>query len=123
MRLMKKRFLLIAALAAILVSCGTIQPVKPTAVEKCDIENVGTRKFLEEVDYAADTAYTVSFALQYMQEYGANDKPLPVRIAWTGDAAQLIISTAASFKGAAEQPVSGSPAEIFNLIPGVNYFL
>ena len=80
---MKKRFLLIAALAAILVSCGTIQPVKPTAVEKCDIENVGTRKFLEEVDYAADTAYTVSFALHYMQEYGANDKPLPVRIAST----------------------------------------
>lgn len=122
MRLMKKRFLLIAALAAILVSCGTIQTVKPTAVEKCDIENVGTRIFLEEVDYAADTAYTVSFALQYMQEYGANDKPLPVRIAWTGDAARLIISTATSFKGAAEQPVSGSPAEIFNLIPGVNYF-
>ena len=122
MRLMKKRFLLIAALAAILVSCGIIQPVKPTAVEKCDIENVGTRKFLEEVDYAADTAYTVSFALQYMQEYGANDKPLPVRIAWTGDAAQLVLSTAANFKGVVEQPVSDSPAEIFNLIPGVNYF-
>lgn len=36
------------------------QPVKQTAVEECDIENVGTRKFLKEVDYAADTAYSLS---------------------------------------------------------------
>lgn len=122
MRFMKRRFLLIAALAAILVSCGTIQPVKPTAVEKCDIENVGTRKFLEEVDYAADTAYILSFAREYMQEYGANDKPLPVRIAWTGEAAQLFISTDARFKGAVGQPVSDSPAEVFNLIPDMDYY-
>ena len=71
MRLMKIRFLLIAALAAVLVSCGTAQPAKRTAVETCDIENIGTRKFLEEVDYTADTAYTISFVREYMQEYDA----------------------------------------------------
>ena len=119
---MKRRFLLIAAFAAVLVSCGTAQSVKRTVIEECDIENPGTRKFLEEVDYAADTAYTLSHALEYMQEYGANDKPLPVRIAWTGEAARLILSTAANFKGGVELPASDSPAEIYNLIPGVNYF-
>ena len=122
MRIMKRRLLLIAAFAAVLVSCGTAQSVKRTVVEECDIENPGTRKFLEEVDYAADTAYTLSRALEYMQEYGANDKPLPVRIAWTGEAAKLVLSTDAKFKNSIEQPVSDSPAEIYNLIPGVNYY-
>ena len=122
MRIMKRRFLLIAAFAAVLVSCGTTQSVKRTVVEEFDIENPGTRKFLEEVDYAADTAYTLSYAREYMQEYGANDKPLPVRIAWTGEAAKLVLSTDAKFKNSVEQPVTDSPAEIFNLIPGVNYY-
>ena len=122
MRIMKRRILLIAALAAVLVSCGTAQSVKRVAVEECDIENAGTRKFLEEVDYAADTAYTLSFARDYMEKYDANDKPLPVRIAWTGEAAKIVLATAANFKGAVEQSVSDSPAEVYNLIPGVNYY-
>lgn len=119
---MKRRLLLIAALAAILVSCGTARPSKRTVIEEIDIENAGTRKFLENVDYAADTAYTLSFAQEYMREYGANDKPLPVRIAWTGEAARLVLCTAANFKSGVETPVSDSPAEIYNLVPGVNYY-
>lgn len=55
-----------------MTSVSTAQSVKRTVIEECDIENPGTRKFLEEVDYAADTAYTLSHALEYMQEYGAN---------------------------------------------------
>ena len=46
---MKKRFLLLAALAALTV-CAAAQEVKIGVV------NDGTRRFLEEVDYTADTA-------------------------------------------------------------------
>ncbi len=120
---MKKRVLIIAVLAAIAVSCGPAASLKRAAVEECDIENPGTRKFLEEVDYTRDTAYTLSFVKDYREQYGANDKPLPVTIAWTGaPAARIVLSTTPNFKEIIDLPGSASPAEIYNLIPGVDYY-
>ena len=115
-------FVFASAMAALLVSCGTIRPTGKLAIEECDIENAGTRQFLEEVDYAADTAYTLSFAREYYKERGANDKPQPVRISWQGDAARIVLATSPKQKDGIEVSASASPAEIYNLIPGVNYY-
>ena len=122
---MKRNALLFAfasAMAAILVSCGTVRPTAQLAIEECDIENAGTRQFLEEVDYATDTAYTLSFARDYYKERGANDKPLPVRISWQGDAARIVLATSSKQQDGIEVAASASPAEIYNLIPGVIYY-
>lgn len=51
---MKKYLLLFAAFVA--------ASLFASAQEVCNIENEGTRKFLEEIDYSADTAYVLSFA-------------------------------------------------------------
>ena len=53
---MKRKCLLLAAFAAMTV-CAYAQDVK------CDIVNEGTRRFLEEVDYADDPEYTVSYGV------------------------------------------------------------
>lgn len=111
---MTRRILWFAALVTLTLgaaSCGSAQGVKRTSVEELDIENPGTRKFLEEVNYAADTAYTLSFAREYMEEYGASDKPLPVTISWTGEASRLILSTAANFKDSVD-PLSPEEIEL-----------
>ena len=75
--IMKKRFILLAALAAMLlgVSCSSVHRVSSASVvqpgfelEECDIENPGTRMFLEEVDYSNDPDYTLSFARDYRSD-------------------------------------------------------
>lgn len=111
---MKKLLLLSAALVA---ACLCVR-----AQEVCDIENEGTRKFLEEIDYSADTAYVLSFARDYKKNFGANDKPLPVTLSWEGEAARLIMSTSPDLEGAFEVPATASPARVFNLIPGITYY-
>ena len=68
---MKKRLLLFAAVSAFLaysISCESIHSLKNVAVEECNIENEGTRKFLDEVDYSNDTAYTVSYDMISYQD-------------------------------------------------------
>ena len=108
---------------ALLVSCASVKSQKNLPVDECDIENEGTRKFLEEVDYTSDTTYTVSFARDYMKEYGANDRPLPVTVSWEGGAASgIVMSLTSDFKESFEVKASESPAEIYNLIPGVDYY-
>lgn len=123
---MRRRIFLLAVLsafAAFTVSCGSVTSLKQLTGEECDIENVGTRKYLEEVDYSNDADYTVSFARDYKHNFGANDKPLPVRISWTGaPATKILMSTSPKFDDAFEVPASESPAEIYNLIPGVKYY-
>ena len=127
---MRRRYFLLAAFAALfLTACSTTHRLSSQAAQptleyaECDIENEGTRKFLEEVDYSNDPDYVQSFALDYKKEYGANDKPLPVKVSWTGEgAARLLVSTSSDFSGAKEFQVSGSPAEVFNLVPGVKYY-
>lgn len=110
-------------MAMLAVSCGAVRSQKQISADECDIENEGTRKFLDEVDYASDTTYTVSFARDYMDKYGANDKPRPVTVSWTGEpASKIVLSTSADFKDAFEVKGSESPAEIYNLIPGVKYY-
>ena len=139
---MKNRILLLATLAVVCAcsssksalntvstsNAAVSSQVAPAAqftfgAVECDIENEGTRKFLEEVDYSSDPDYVLSFAKEYKSEYGANDKPLPVRITWTGGAvAKLMLSTSPQFDDAREVPVEASQAVIYNLIPGVQYY-
>ena len=123
---MKRRVLLFAVLSAFLavgVSCASSRSQKNVTVDECDIENEGTRKFLEEVDYTSDTAYVTSFARDYMDKYGANDRPLPVTIEWEGaSASKILVSETSDFKESFEVEGSESPAKVYNLIPGVNYY-
>ena len=123
---MKKRLLLFAVIAvylAVIISCSSVSSLKRATVDEYDIENEGTRKFLDEVDYTADTAYTVSFARDYMDDYGANDRPLPVTVSWTGESATKIqMSTSPRFKETFDVLASTSPVEIYNLIPDIDYY-
>ena len=114
-----RRFLLFAAVAALFAgSCSPPRHVTNSAtvppaleLEECDIENPGTRMFLEEVDYSNDPDYTVSFARDYRNEHGANDRPLPVRISWNGGpAASIRLSKSPLFENAFEVPAETSPA-------------
>ena len=129
--LMKRIYLFksLAVLAFFVVSCGSIKSQKNITPQECDIENEGTRKFLEEVNYT-DTTYTVSYARDYKKNYGANDKPLPVTISWEGGPADgIYLSTSGSFNESSlklDDAVfvndSVSPARIYNLIPGQKYY-
>ena len=129
---MKKRILLITVVAAVLMcaSCSSmhratnVSAVQPTLEqEECDIENPGTRMFLEEVDYSNDPDYTLSYARDYRHDHGANDRPLPVKISWDGgNATKIQMSKSATFEDAFEVPAEASPAEVFNLIPGEKYY-
>ena len=133
-----KRILLYIAVIAALCACSTSRKAVTTAEleknvpasvqpvfeqELCDIENEGTRKFLEEVDYSSDPDYVLSYARDYKKEYGANDKPLPVKISWPeGTATKVVVSTSPQFDDAFEVQADASPAEIYNLVPGVKYY-
>ena len=137
---MKKRILLLLAALLALCACSTSRkatiasdspflgqdrPVVQVVFdqETCDIENEGTRKFLEEVDYSNDPDYVISYARDYKSKYGANGKPLPVKISWSGGTAdKVVISQSPDFVNAVEIKADTSPAEVFNLIPGVNYY-
>ena len=123
---MKRFCLSIAGLSVILsliVSCSSVKSQKNLTADECDIENEGTRKFLEEVDYTSDTTYTVSLARDYMKEYGANDRPLPVTVSWEGGAAsKIVMSKTSDFKESFEIQASESPAQVYNLIPGMDYY-
>lgn len=123
---MKRKLFFGAAIWAFLaaaISCASVHSAKKIPVESCDIENEGTRKFLTEVDYTADTAYTVSLASDYMKNFGANDKPLPVKVSWTGEpASRIIMSKTSDYKDPFEVQAQSSPAEIYNLVPGVKYY-
>ena len=132
---MKRIFLYLAAVA-VLCACGSSRKAVTAAPqgndstayvqafeqELCDIENLGTRKFLEEVDYSSDPDYILSFAKDYRTDYGANDRPLPVKISWTGAAARVVVSTSPQFDDPFEVQAEASPAEIYNLVPGVQYY-
>ena len=113
---MKRKCLLLAAFAAMTV-CAYAQNVKS------DIVNEGTRRFLEEVNYADDPEYTVSYALDYMNNYGASDKPLPVTVTMPeGNPTLVRVSTSPLFETAFEVQVDTTFAEIYNLVPGVKYY-
>ena len=129
---MKRTSLLLAAIAAAIIcaSCSSVHRVSSVNVvhpgfelEECDIENPGTRMFLEKVDYSNDPDYTLSFARDYRKEHGANDKPLPVKISWDGGAAAKIqMSKSPLFEDVFEVPAEAPPAEVFNLVPGETYY-
>ena len=117
-----KRILLYLAAVAVLCACGSARKAVTTAPqgndspayvqafeqELCDIENEGTRKFLEEVDYSSDPDYVLSYAKDYRKDYGANDRPLPVKVSWTGTAARVVVSTSPQFDGSFEVQAEAS---------------
>ena len=129
---MKNRILLLAAITAALMgaSCSQMHRVSSSSLvqpafelEECDIENPGTRMYLEEVDYSNDPDYTLSYARDYRHDHGANDRPLPVKISWDGGAASsILISASPLFENSFEVQAESSPAEVFNLIPGEKYY-
>ena len=123
---MKRRICLFAiapAIAATVISCAPARPLEKTTVEKWDIENEGTRKFLDEVDYSADTAYVVSRISDYRRTYGADDEPRPVAITWTGGpASKIVMSTSDDFSDSFEVKADSSPAVVYNLIPDELYY-
>ncbi|MCR5351830.1 MAG: tyrosine-protein phosphatase [Bacteroidales bacterium] len=123
---MKKRLLLLTALSALAigaVSCASTRSVSRVATEECDIENEGTRKYLETVDYSDDPDYTLSFAEAYYKEQGATDEPRPVSLTWTGaPATRILMSTSPEFENAFEVAGTHSPVKVYNLIPGVKYY-
>jgi len=97
--------------------------IEECVVEEFDIENAGTRKFLEEVDYTADTAYTVSYVNTYRKTYSANDKPLPVKISWDGESEyRVVISTSPGFSNPLVVQGTSSQVDIYNLIPDQKYY-
>ena len=111
-----KKLLLFVAFAALTVGAYA-QEVK------CGIVNDGTWRFLEEVDYSADTAYMVSCAADYRKTLAASDRPKPVTVTWSeGNAAKVVVSPSPLFEEAVEVPMDANVAEIYNLIPGVKYF-
>ena len=113
---MKIRCYFLAAFAAMTV-CAGAQEIR------CDIVNEGTRRFLEEVDYSDDPGYTVSFAKDYMTDYGASDKPLPVMFDLSGESASVVrVSASPLFENAFDVPADTAIVEIYNLIPGVKYY-
>ena len=111
------------------ISRATFQPVEfkkaeeeeSFVYEECDIEDPLVRRFLEEVDYTKDTDYTDSYILAY---YDSNDQvwPTPVKLTWEGKAAYVELSTSSTFEDVTRIDDSDSPAEVYNLIPGVPYY-
>ena len=90
------------------------------ANEESSIENEGARQYLENVDYSDDPNYTKSYVRDYTT---ATDDPLPVKISWTGgNASKIIMSTSPLFDDTFEVSATSSPAEIYNLVPGVKYY-
>ena len=90
--------------------------------ETCDIENAGTRSYLENVDYSDDPNYTKSSAKSYRSQ--ATDDPQPVKIQWSGKASKVQVSTSPLFTSPVEYTISGSATSqnIYNLIPGEKYY-
>ena len=139
---MKKRLLLLAFLAVfgpIAVSCNsasslnevsgqeeskeTTPPPATLVYEDYDMENSGTRKFLEEVDYSDDSEYTISYAYEYWKDYKADDDPLPLKINWSGGfASKILMSTSPEFENSFEVKQSSGMAEVYNLVPDIKYY-
>lgn len=123
---MSRRILFIATIAvltAISVSCASSRTSRGLSYEKYDIENEGTRRYLEEVNYSADTAYTLGYARDYRHNYDANDRPLPVMVFWEeGQASKISMSTSPRFEDSYDFSVTESPARIYNLIPDITYY-
>lgn len=83
-----------------------------------DIEQSGVRAYLEQVDYSDDPDYTRSD----VSKYSGSDKPMPVKLSWTGTASAIRMSTSPDLSDFREISVSASPASIYNLIPDVRYY-
>lgn len=83
-----------------------------------DIENAGARAYLEEVDYSDDPDYTRT----EVAKYAGKDKPLPVKLSWSGKADVIRMSTNPDLSDAWEISVTTSPASVYNLHPGKRYF-
>lgn len=116
------------------VSRNKVLRISPVEVplsqpELCDIEQTKVRKYLEEVDYTADTDYTYSALYGSDNGYVGSTKydyPKPATITWSGNNADKVqISTSPSFIGTVREmstSSSSTSADVYNLIPGTVYF-
>lgn len=95
------------------------------AYETGNIENSGTKAFLNDVTYT-DSDYTVSSIKSYRDRYGrsnATDDPLPVKLNWSGSASSVVMSTSPLFdSNVTDISFSGTSANVYNLVPGVKYY-
>ena len=89
----------------------------------CDIMNPGARLFLEQVDYSDDPGFTRT-DVNRPEFAEANDRPRPVRISWEGGrASSVLLATDPLFKDARTIAADADPpVEIYNLVPGVDYY-
>ena len=109
-----------------------IAPIEVTMAQPdlvCDIEPAKVRKYLEEVDYTADTDYSYSalWGTDAGNYYSANlDRPEPAKVTWSGKgASKVLVSTSSSFEGSVYEVSTTSnstSADIYNLTPGVVYY-
>lgn len=109
-----------------------IAPIEVTMTQPnlvCDIEPGRVRKYLEEVDYTADTDYTYSalWGAGAADYYSANlDRPEATSLTWSGrGASKVLVSTSPSFEGnvfEVSTSTNSTSADIYNLTPGIVYY-
>lgn len=96
--------------------------------ESCCIVNDDERGYIawakdkyvgEELDINSSGFYATD-----IRDYtsSSNQYPLPVKFTWTGSAKTLVYSTDPTFETSVSTSVSSSPCQIYNLIPGVEYY-
>ena len=92
-------------------------------LESCDIVNPGARLYLEQVDYSDDPQYTRT-DVNNPAYAEATDRPLPVKIQWEGGrATDVILSEDPFFTNPKTIATDAdSPIEVYNLVPGVDYY-
>ena len=96
--------------------------------ESCCIVNVDEKNFIaaaettyvdDELDINSSNFYKNSIVTSYSSS--KNQYPLPVEFT-TGSGKTLVYSTDPTFETSISTNVSASPCEIYNLIPGVEYY-
>ena len=92
--------------------------------EAFDIENNGTKAYMAAVDYSDDPGYTRSDVKNNQYYSAASDLPKVIEITWDGGTASSVeLSTSPLFTNTfAPYKITGSKAQIYNLIPGVKYY-
>lgn len=97
--------------------------------ESCCIVNNDEKEFIaeakntyvgDELDINSSNFYKTSIVTQYCSS--KNQYPLPVKFTWTGSGKTLVYSTDPSFENPVSTSVSSTSCEVYNLIPGVEYY-
>lgn len=99
--------------------------------ESCCIVNDREKAFIaaaketyvgDQLDINSSNFYTTSIVTNYTGSGSSNQYPLPVDFTWTGSGRTLVYSTDPTFETSVSTSVTSSPCQIYNLIPGVEYY-